>query len=158
MATNNAINNVRPTGFAAYLSASTTNDKTGDNTTYVPIFDTVQINDGSYNNGTGIYTVPTTGRYIIGATTTVTNLGAAHTSGTISIYNQTTGNSYPGNILNPYVISVSTAAPLMVYTITQFTAGDLININIRVAGSTKTVGIAGSGSPYSSYIYCYKVG
>jgi len=49
--------------FLAYLS-TTVNSVTGDGTGYVVIYDTVIKDYGSdYNNATGVFTAPTTGRY-----------------------------------------------------------------------------------------------
>jgi len=51
--------------FSAYLS-STQSNVTGDNTAYTIIFDTERFDQGSdYNNATGVFTAPVTGRYLL---------------------------------------------------------------------------------------------
>lgn len=156
MATNNAINQKRPSGFTAYLSAPTANNVTGDATQYTVLYDTTIVTDGNYNTGTGIYTAPATGRYLVSGSVMFTNLGAGHINGQVLI--TSTGVTYIPWIINAYGASSSTQLTLPFCTVISLTAGDSLKVNCLAAGSTKTVGIIGSGSPYSSWFSCYLVG
>ena len=126
-------------GAKAYLSASQTN-ATGDGTSFLIPFDTVSYdNTSSWNLGTGVYTVPTTGVYFIcGA------LEWLKVSGTPTeiVLNLTGTKSKTFLLMSPQG-SDSGTLQLTFSCMDTFTAGNTISLTVQVLGSTKTSTIAG---------------
>jgi hypothetical protein len=151
MATNNAINQYRPSCFSAYLSASTTDDVTGDGTVFTIPFDTTLYTDGNYNIGTGIYTAPLTGRYLITGVVMYNNIGA-HPDVQVIINNN--GMLYSAWLINGTNAASGTQLRLPFSQLISMFATNTTKISVVVTGGTKTVGIVGSGAPYSSWLSC----
>jgi len=83
---------------------ATTGSVTGDGTNYNVIFANEIFDQNSdYNNATGIFTAPVTGRYLLNGAVCYSNLGAAHTSGSTYIY--TSNRTYYSSIMNAYAVS-----------------------------------------------------
>lgn len=152
---NNTLNQLRPTGFMAYQSASTTDDKTGDGSAYVVICDTPIKTDGNYNTGTGVYTVGSTGFYYIAGTVRLNNIDATHTLYTLKLV--TTTYTYDFFKINAFAASESGIFAMCAGVTVPLTAGDTFAMHAVVSNGTKTVGIIGSGSPYSTFISCVKI-
>lgn len=133
----------------AFLSSSTGLNVTGDSTAYTVIFDTEVADVGAnYNNGTGVFTAPVAGNYLITTTIGLVNITAGHTNcqtrivttGRTVIATQVNGaNGIGGGVLGQ---GGSAVLPMA--------AGDTASIVALAAGSTKTVGVGGSASPYTS--------
>ena len=124
--------------------ATTVANVTGDNTFYGPIiFDTEAFDLGSnFNPATGLFTVPTTGRYLCCASITLQNLGAAHLTGEMRLL--VDGATYTRSSFNPFSGS---AGGLYTYTFSlpiQVNSTQTLSFGIVVAGSTKTVGVQGN--------------
>ncbi len=123
---------------------------TGDGTLISPvIFDTANFDQNSnYNTGTGVFTTPVAGKYLITAQITFSDLGSSHTSGEIRITTATTlyktffnpGGGRDGS--NQYSATIS--------CIHSAASGVSISIGASVSGSTKTVDILGSTGPGAS--------
>lgn len=129
--------------FSAVLSAPTGNNVTGDGTVYTVICNTVlSDNTSSYNNSTGIYTVPVTGTYLFTCSIYLLNLGAAHTDGTWLITTSSQGQAT--NAVNPFAVSIGGQCSFPVSCTVKLTAADTVRIKIVVNGSTKTVGVYGN--------------
>lgn len=155
MATNNAINQKRPTGFEAYLSAPTANNKTGNGAAYTVICDSILVTDGNYNAGTGVYTVPTTGRYLISANLIFSNVGA-QTSSQVRFNNS-------GTLYIPWYTTMANLATggllaLPAVLILQLTAATTLQLDAYAAGSTQTVGVYGGNAPFGTTFSCYLLG
>lgn len=155
MATNNAINQHRPSGFSAYLSASTADNVTGDNTDYTILCDTTLITDGNYNTGTGTYTAPATGRFLISGAVMLNNI-VAQTYIQVAVV--ATGVTYYPYTMAAATPSTGTQLRLPYSVLIQMTAGDTCQLHVVLGGSTKTVGVVGSAAPYSTWFSCYQVG
>lgn len=128
--------------FMAYVSGNISN-VTGDGTVYTVIFDTkVFDNTTSYNTGTGVFTVPVTGKYYFWTSIFLSTLGAGHTSGTGRIFTPgpVTNYFYFGN---PFANSASGDNILNATMILSLTTADTISVGVQVTGSTKTVTVAG---------------
>ena len=129
----------------ALVSLNTTiSNVTGDNTFYGPIiFNTVAFDTGSnYNATTGLFTAPTTGKYLCCCSCSLQNLGAAHTSGEFRLL--IAGSTYTRSSFSPYIMS---SGGIFTYTfslVVPVTAAQTISFGAVVAGSTKTVGIQGN--------------
>lgn len=137
---------VKP-AFLAYLN-TTVNNVTGDGTLYVPLFDTVSYDiTSNYNTGTGTFTVPKTGIYLMSAQINFAGITSSMTSGNLFIYvNGTT--KYQGNSGNAYTFAaVPSAFESFVATCNIYlTAGDTVQVLVQVSLGTKTVSINGSSS------------
>lgn len=118
---------------------------TGDNTQYAILYDTVTFDTASgYSAGTGLYTIPTTGKYFISITHFVFGGGVADTVflGFLLINGATNVrlmDANPGNLgLTANGEFMQSATFLY-----SATAGDTIGAYVQVSGGTKNVGVAG---------------
>src|ERR1043165_7083921 len=134
--------NTKQSMFNAYQSASTSNDKTGDATVYQVIFNTeVSDQNSDYNNSTGVFTAPVTGKYLFESAIIFTNVVAQTT---MQIQIQTTGATYNGSYESGAGV-VASGAFLggNMAVIAPMTAGDTAFVNAIGSGSTKKVGVIG---------------
>ena len=127
--------------FNARPSADILN-QTGDGTVYTIVFDDAFFNvSASYNTATGIFTAPVTGKYLLCATISLTNIAAGHTDCRMSI--PTSGGS--GGVeffdINPAVTATAGGNTLTGSGsgIFLMNAGDTARVNIQVSGATKTI-------------------
>jgi hypothetical protein len=133
--------------FQASLTTGVTN-VTGDATQYTILWDTVVVDTASgFSTLTGQYTVPTTGFWLITAGAFFTNFNASHNQLTFIIYTTGVGPWYPfsvnaGNVYMPGDNDgISGSGSILI----PLTAGNTVQVEVIAAGSTKTVGIHGSG-------------
>ncbi len=131
--------------FLAVISGSDVADVTGDGTAYTPIFNSeIYDQSASYDNTTGIFTAPVTGRYAFGCTLYVKGWTGSHTGGNILLVasNRTLGLERA----NPYGIRDAGAAFTMKgFTYVDMDAADTARITFSASGSTKVVDLAGGG-------------
>lgn len=134
--------------FLVHLAANTA-AVTGDGTFYTILYDTADVNIGAcYNTGTGIFTVPTTGRYTFQAGVAPDQLGAAHVTMNWQCYNATAGTYASFMYLNPqsllitggYKLSSNTSFPA------ALTAGDAITSFCGIGGGAASVRINGAAN------------
>lgn len=122
---------------------------TGDGTQYTIIFDTVLFDTtSSYNNTTGVYTFPKTGKYLINATCMLYNVDLTHEIANLNINVQ---GVELASQLYPAILATNTGIctlPCM-NGIFAANAADTCFINVLVSGGAKDVGISGlSGIKY----------
>ncbi len=137
--------------FIAYQSANAAN-VTGDATAYTIISDTEIKDIGSnYNNATGVFTAPVTGKYLLGGYVQLSSVGAAHTLGNVQLVLTGRTVNIPG-IFNPFNLAnlsgvVSWGGMMLV----SMTAADTVSLRVTISNSTKTVQVNGSGSPQTYF-------
>lgn len=143
--------------FFAYLTTSQSN-VTGDGTVYVPIFDATTVNiGGNYNTATGIYTAPSTGVYSFSSSISITGV-TTHNDASIEFLTNIP-TTYFTAIINPAGINVGGVLGFNASVNCIFlNAGDLIDVNVVVAGGTKTIGLFGDSNPYFCYFSGYFIG
>lgn len=132
--------------FYASNSAADSN-VTGDGTVYTVIFDSeIFDQNNDYNNATGVFTAPVTGRYFFAAGVLATNLGAGHTDGNCALVasNRTLVSSInsPGAIRNN-----GNQTGLGITSYVDMDSGDTASVTVTISNSTLTVGVAGNSAP-----------
>ena len=144
--------------FLAHRSANVSN-VSGDSTVYTAIFDSVDFDQGSnYNNGTGTFTAPVTGKYLLCSTMYISSIGSAHTSyaWTLSTTHQSIdfsfGNAFTQASANALLIQTGSA-------IINMTANDTAVMTLTVSNGSKTItfnggAITANPSTFSGYLLC----
>ncbi len=137
-----------------YSLSTQVNDKTGDGTSYTIVYDLSKYNVGSYFDGT-TFTAPVSGYYRFNIVTTISDVGAGHTSGRIIlVISGTSAFSTYSGFINPSAVRDSNNFVTFVLCTEVFmTAGDTAISTVQVFGSTKTVDVTGSSSSASTYTY-----
>lgn len=150
--------NTTQPAFHAYLSANTSNDKTGDGTTYTVIFDSTTSNVGTiYNTATGVFTVPVTGKYLLYSQVTLQNLTIAASTCVFQIAPSAGLNC--NNLINPGIVANANGNCSMWNSgLFNLSASDTVTVTVRVLNTTKTIGVTGDGSSGYSTFGGYLVG
>lgn len=143
-------NSTQP-GFYAYLN-STVTSVTGDGTAYVPIYGSTLYNVAScYNTSTGVFTAPILGYYLFNAMALFSSLGASHNLGFLEFYfngaSIGTGSYYNVGAMRDGGNNCSVNSSIIFYMANT----DTMSVRVAVSGSTKTVGVFGSGTRYSYF-------
>lgn len=136
-------NTVQP-AFLYNLNSSTSNNVTGDGTTYTVLPATQKFDQGSnFNTGTGTFTAPITGKYQFNWACMVQNIGAGHTTFQLQI--KCTNAQYNFSYLSPTAAQASgNFLEMNGSTLANMTAADTALFQVIVAGSTKTIGVHGN--------------
>jgi hypothetical protein len=124
---------------------STLTDATGDGTEF-----TVTYGQEAYdqttnlNAGTGVFTCPIAGFYLVNFQVCLGDIGAAHTSGSL-ILDLASGFGSVSEVFtfNPFIISISGQATVNINSVFKMQASGTITGKISVTGGTKTVDVLG---------------
>lgn len=139
-ASNSQINLPLQCSFHAWISTAQP-DVTGDSTSYNVIFQTERHDtSSSYNNATGVFTAPITGKYMFTSQVIYEGLTAGMTWGALGFW--VNGAAYVGGI--SYVNPIAAAALGSFYSnqgtvIMNISAGDTVQVRIFVTGGAKVV-------------------
>jgi hypothetical protein len=128
----------------------TRTDVTGDGTIYQLIFNNeIFDRNNNYNNSTGVFTAPVTGKYLFMWSFLLTGIISSHTTAWTRL--TTTSHTQYSDLRHAYN-SATGAGELLLQgsTIIDMTGGDTAKVEIRVAGGTKVVDIY-SGTEYSHF-------
>lgn len=131
----------------AYKSATSAN-QTGNGTFATVIFDAVLYDQaGEYNNATGIFTASQNGTYLFEFGVSIENIGAGHTSGSLSL--ALGPNRWYVDSGNYFNMSIQ---PGGFYTssgsfVNGMPAGTTAAVQTQVSNSTLTVGVSGNVVP-----------
>jgi hypothetical protein len=142
--------------FSFYLASNAIN-VTGDATSYALGTDvlTLDYQRGSGMAANGTFTAPVAGIYVFILTVTLTGIGT-QTSMNLSV--TTSGGTYNGPFSNPTnAKNGSGNAAIQMTCQAQMAAGDTATFNVAVSGGSKTVSVAGQGSPsgFETYVQGY---
>lgn len=139
--------------FSATLTTTATN-QTGGGGFATLIFDNEIFDQGAdYNNGTGVFTAPVTGRYHFSAAVFCGNIGAGHNFGQIKLNtsnrNYSNGNYQMANVRAGSIVTNAAILNLSAYA--DMDAGDTAFISCAVAGSTVTISFIGGTTENGTY-------
>lgn len=127
----------------AYFNSGPSN-VTGDGTTYnVAFTNTAFDTNSNFNTGTGVFTAPVTGRYLLTASLRTYGFSVSHT--TFNTFISSSGNNYYLSSFYPYPILAGGTMTLSAGTyIAQMTAGDTAYVQLQVIGGSKDISISGA--------------
>lgn len=155
IATDGIVNRPLTAGFLAVQTGSAAN-QTGDNTTFTfggagTITETYDIGS-NFNTGTGQFTAPVTGIYLLSGSWFFQDLDAAHTIGGINF--RVAGNGYRGWVGNAFNWAYPTSNFLIMNCslVINMTAADVATFECSISGGTKVVDIGISNTWFAGQL------
>jgi hypothetical protein len=139
--------------FFATLSAEPAN-VTGDGTAYTVIYNTETYDiGGNYNTTTGVFTAPTTGKYVVGCKWGIVSPLSGHNTGQLNVVSD--GPNSPSMNINPYNnFAATNIAGYNNCYVLELDAADTVKTVMNIAGSTKTIDVyhGPGGSNFFAYL------
>lgn len=130
---------------SAYL-ATTLSNVTGDNTSFNPIFDSTNVNDGtSYDTATGIFTAPSAGNYFFTIQLSYTGIVALTNVGSMIVARKN-GNQFQTNALNVGAMydPIQTIGTVTMAGIINLASSDTLDFRASVGGGALVVNLFGA--------------
>jgi len=134
----------------SYLRSATVNNVTGNGTVYTCVFDTAVISNANFATGTGIFTAPAAGKYLLMASISMVAGNSSGTQGSVQIV--TTGQSFRLD-LNPYGSrhTSSGVTTVALAVIASLATNDTAKVTLTITGSGSDNGSFVGGSGFSSF-------
>lgn len=146
------INSTQPC-VSAYKSANTTN-VTGNGTVATVVYDTVIFDQGSnYNSGTGTFTAPVTGKYLVIAQTEFSNVGVVAYQ--FEVYINSTARVWTGANNGPITSASVNTRYAQISAIIDMSATNTFTISSMANGQgADTIGFFGDTKPLTYLSVC----
>lgn len=145
----------QPVGFQATVSSDITN-VTGDGTVYTVVFGSTTKNFYACYNGSTTFTAPESAFYIVNGIVGISNIGVAHTVGSINLVSSL--KTYAGPNFNPFTASaVGGTGRFPFCDLIYLLAGETVTVTLTISGSTKTITVEGDGTNAVSMFSAVKI-
>lgn len=139
--------------FGAYLNPGVTN-QTGDGTDYVIVYNNEFFDsEGAFDTTTGAYTIPAGlgGIWVFAVKVGILTATATHLSATVTM--SASGSVNQVYEVNPYACrnNINDVYTVAFTSIESVTAGVVMNVTLKVSGGTKTAGVNGSTTLFTTF-------
>lgn len=146
-----AFTTLTATGQPAFLAyrQSTVADQTGDATSYTVVCDGEVFDPAAnYNTTSGVFTAPTTGRYLLTFQCTLAELAAGHTQHELRI--NTSNRNH--RVVDIFGSNAFTTRSMLMSVVTDMDAADTATFVVRISGATKVVDVTGDATDFYTFV------
>lgn len=140
----------------SWFVSSAMSNATGNGTVVTVVFNSQVFQQGSnFNTGTGVFTCPSNGIYLITGQVTLSGLGASHTACEMNVVSN--AGTFTRQVYNPYAMSEAGLVTLPICGVNSYSSTNTIYINIGVYNGTKTVNILNDSFGLYTYLNIVKL-